>query len=293
MRRVVKIAVISVAALFAIAMLAALPNPKDANISIAIARTLRISGLPQLAIPFYTYTMERAPKHGIVPRSRGLAYHAMGKHDAAIADYDLSEKLEPQVAYTNYLRAQTYAKLGRHEEVLKDLDTAVMKAPKDAKIRYYRAYYLLDNKKPWQAISDLNAVVAMHDPKSAGYYLVRRAHVYEDLGIASRMWADHFASCKGPARQKCMLKSILHVKKRQKEREDRKREIAKFEQMTAEDRKRSAEFRHLYATLTMEPQELQFRIHRSNSLIESKQYWPAISELSTIVAMRHPKWTRS
>ena len=88
-----------------------------------------------------------------------------------------------------------------------------------------------------------------------------------------------------------MLKRILHVKKRQKEQEHWKRETVKTKQMLVENRKWHKELRHLEATIKMEPKELQFLIHRSNSLIESKKYWPAISDLSTIVAMRNPKWT--
>lgn len=125
--------------------------------------TLRQSGYPRPAIPFYTATIFYSPGSWMIYEARGLAYATIGQHDAAISNFDQTLKINPKGHFAMLLRGVAKSEKGSFAEALSDLNAAVEMTRKTP----YHPFYLLYLAKTqiaagqlWSGILALNDVMA-------------------------------------------------------------------------------------------------------------------------------------
>ncbi len=121
------------------------------------------------AIENYTKSIKLNPQNANAYNNRGLAKHALEKHQEAIADYNKAIELNPKdaVAYNN--RGFTNYALGEHKAVIADFSKAIELDSKYAMAYYNRglANHYLENYKA--AIADYNKAIEFNSQFSGAY----------------------------------------------------------------------------------------------------------------------------
>ena len=147
-------------------------NYAEAFVSMTLARTLRVAGLPSLSIPFYTFTLYCAPYGARILEGRAASYIAMKDYSAALDDLNLSLQLEPKSADAWNARGYVHAMAGRAQDALRDHTAAARLEPDNVDALNGRAWALYKVGKPQEAVSTLDRAIALA-PQDADA-LVRR-----------------------------------------------------------------------------------------------------------------------
>jgi lipoprotein NlpI len=86
------------------------------------ARAAHAKGDTKVALELAGKAITADPKDGRGPLLRGILYETLGKHDEAVADFDLCLKLDPDCAEAYDRRGSEQFKRGRIAESLADFD---------------------------------------------------------------------------------------------------------------------------------------------------------------------------
>jgi tetratricopeptide (TPR) repeat protein len=101
----------------------------------------------------------------------GLASHARGEFEQAMADYKLALLLDPKNAFTHLHRGTAYAEQGQVNRALADYDQALRTAPALIEALVARGHILLEQQNYAEALNDFNAVIRQHVEDPALYYI--------------------------------------------------------------------------------------------------------------------------
>ncbi len=93
-------------------------------------------GEPERAVEFATQALRVRPGHPEVLGNRGAALRLLGRHDAALIDYDAALALAPRAPDLRNNRGVALAALGRHEEAIEEYRHALDAAPRFADALY-------------------------------------------------------------------------------------------------------------------------------------------------------------
>ena len=90
--------------------------------------------------------------------ARGNAKHHLGQHFAAIADYDIAIRLNPDHADAYNNRGNAKSALGQHFAAIADYDIAIRLNPDDARAYYNRGIAKAQLNRTWRRsrISELH-----------------------------------------------------------------------------------------------------------------------------------------
>jgi len=145
-------------------------------------RCASIANNPDLAIQHCTKAIESGKFTGDslaqLHYNRGIEWAAKSNYDRAIADYDVSIKLNPRVSDVYFNRGNAWGSKGDHDRAIADYDAALKLNPKDASSHTGRAFELTAKGEYARAVADYDAAVQFN-PKSSGTLLARgRVHFY-------------------------------------------------------------------------------------------------------------------
>jgi lipoprotein NlpI len=109
---------------------------------------------------------------------RGVAWHAKGDNDLAIADYSEAIRLDPKLASAYNNRGVAWHAKGDDDRAIADCNEAIRLNPKFADAYDSRGFVWRAKGDNDRAIADYNEAIRLH-PKSAGAYRGRGAiHLY-------------------------------------------------------------------------------------------------------------------
>ena len=80
-----------------------------------------------------------SPAYAQAYNNRGVAQAKLGRHGAAIGDYDQAIRLQPESAEPYYNRGAAKERLGQFEEAIADYDQAILVQPDDVEAYRNRA----------------------------------------------------------------------------------------------------------------------------------------------------------
>ena len=124
------------------------------------------------AIADYDSTIRLKPDLAKAYNNRGIAKRKLGQHFAAIADYDTAIRLKPDDADAYYNRGIAKDKLGQHFAAIADYDIAIRLKP-DLAIAYYNRGIAKDDLgQHFAAIADYDTAIRLK-PDYAYAYLNR------------------------------------------------------------------------------------------------------------------------
>lgn len=139
------------------------------------------------AIDLYTAAIRIAP-HSVIYNSRGLKNAALGRWKAAIADYGLAIKLDPQYAKAYYYRGGVHYKLRNWEKAIADY-TRALDLLSD---RLDKAMAHNERGLGYFALGKLDAAIADFDQAIA--LSPQDANAYYNRGLAHRESGDRCAA---------------------------------------------------------------------------------------------------
>jgi len=141
------------------------------------------------AIADYDQTIKLKPDLAVAYTIRGNVYYFKGEYDRAIADYNQTIKLKPDDADVYQLRGFTYFVKGEYDRAIADYDQIVKLKPEDADAYSFRGwnYYLKGEYD--RAIADYDEAFKLKPNDADTYY--NRAITYADKGEFGRAIADY------------------------------------------------------------------------------------------------------
>lgn len=145
-------------------------------------RCASIANNPDLAIQHCTKAIESGKFTGDslaqLHYNRGIEWAAKNNYDRAIADYDVSIKLNPRVSDVFFNRGNAWGSKGDHDRAIADYDAAIRLNPKDASSYAGRAFELTAKGEYARAVADYDTAIQFN-PKSSGTLLARgRVRLY-------------------------------------------------------------------------------------------------------------------
>ncbi|MFC2101540.1 SMI1/KNR4 family protein [Bacteroidota bacterium] len=144
--------------------------------------------LPDEIIERTTAQIEDDPTNAWFYTERGLALHALGRNNEALADFNTSIELEDGDAFSYFARGVLFEDLNKSRAALIDFDSAVKLEPDDAYYLNCRARVLCDMEKYEPALSDMNRVIEMDEDYVLAYYT--RERIYRALGENGKAHKD-------------------------------------------------------------------------------------------------------
>ena len=108
----------------------------------------------------------------IAYKYRGIAKSKLGEYVAAISDFDMALRLNPNDTGAYTYRAFAKRDLGEHFSAISDYDAAIRLTPDDAKLYMLRAFTKSDLGEHFSAISDYDAAIRL-TPNDAKLYNLR------------------------------------------------------------------------------------------------------------------------
>lgn len=153
----------------ALAAIAA-PTPGSADVRLFARECAALENSPQKTIRFCTRALE-TQRLGAKPQAqvlvnRAVAFSALDRPDAALADYDQAAALYPWLFETWPNRGRTLLRLGRPLDAFESFERALSLRPNDTPSKIGRAAALIAGGAPDRALEDLDAVL-VEEPRNA------------------------------------------------------------------------------------------------------------------------------
>ena len=126
-------------------------------------------GRHQDAIADYDITIRLKSDYAEAYSNRGTAKNLLGRHQDAIADYDKAIRLKPDYAGAYDGRGSTKYLLGRSQDAIANYDQAIRLEPDDVHAYYHRGQANATLEKYNEAFADYNKVIYMR-PNYAEVY---------------------------------------------------------------------------------------------------------------------------
>lgn len=141
-----------------------------------------ITGNPTLALEVCTRVIEfgglARPQLAQAYYNRGTEWASQGKHDRAVADFNMAIELEPKLAVAHYNRALSWSSLGESDRAIAGYDSVLQLAPNDMNARIGRAMELNVRGDHKRAVADYDEVVRVDPNAASGYFGRARAKYY-------------------------------------------------------------------------------------------------------------------
>ena len=152
-------------------------------------------GRPDAAIADYDVALKLNPEFAAAFHDRASAHGEMGQLDQAIQDYDQAIRIEPTLASAFQNRGAAYFTKGDYERALQDFDQAIRLSPDDATTWSSRCFAKALQGRATQALPDCEQSLKLR-PDDA-YALNSRALVHLQLRNLAAASADSAAAVKG------------------------------------------------------------------------------------------------
>ena len=156
-----------------------------------------VSGDPALAIQVCTRAIEYAslerPELAKAYHARGAEWASQGKHERAIADFDVALELDPKLDAVFYNRALSRSARGELERAIADYDAAIKLRPGRANAHIGRAAEWTAKGDYKRAIADYDQALRIESLSSSSYFGRGRARFYasEFMSAASDFYRAH------------------------------------------------------------------------------------------------------
>lgn len=124
----------------------------------------------EAVINAYDSALGLNPDYAEVYNNRGVARHALGQYEGAIADYDLALRLNPDYANAYNNRGIARGNLGQHEAAIADFDSALRLNPDYTEAYYNRGIARLGLGQHEAAIADYDAALRLNPNYAKAYY---------------------------------------------------------------------------------------------------------------------------
>lgn len=128
-----------------------------------------------------TALLAAQPENAELYLERGELYRQVENWDAALADYERAQKLDPALYVIDFARGRLYLETGRAPRAKTALDRFLEKFPNHAEARMMRARALVQMRQTVAAIADYDVAIAQSAPPSPDLYH-ERAKAIADLG---------------------------------------------------------------------------------------------------------------
>lgn len=116
-------------------------DPKNVQLRVQIAQLYLAGGWPRKAIEYTSQILQDVPDNWIAHRGRGDAYLAIGKHEEAIADFEVALKLAPE--HSGILNNFAWVLATTPEDKLRNAERSIELATKACEITKYEESHIL------------------------------------------------------------------------------------------------------------------------------------------------------
>lgn len=130
-----------------------------------------------LAIEYYSKSLNKCPNNANVYTNRGAAYGDKGEYERAIQDFNKAIKLDPKNAVAYYNRGFSYQNKGEYDKAIQDFNKAIALNTKYAEAYNNRGISYYNKGEYDKAIQDYNKVIELN-PKYAAAYNNRGGSYY-------------------------------------------------------------------------------------------------------------------
>jgi tetratricopeptide (TPR) repeat protein len=139
---------------------------------------------PEKALEYLSEAIRLDPSHPALYALRATGYHALGRYQRAIGNYDKAIRLAPRVAEGYFARGVLYDEMGQHQQAIRDYDKSITLKPTYAPPYSARgtAYHNLGQYS--RAVEDHEQAIRL-DPKLLSAY-IGQALAYEELAQFDR-----------------------------------------------------------------------------------------------------------
>jgi tetratricopeptide (TPR) repeat protein len=134
----------------------------------------------QSELSIWNHTVQNCPLNDRAYLSRGSAYWASGRLDAALSDYDRCIALNPRYAKAYIGRGNVLGEMGRYDEALKDYERALRLKPDLADAHNGRGSVLAYQGRFDEAIGEFNRAIALEPDFAQAHY--NRATAFDAKG---------------------------------------------------------------------------------------------------------------
>lgn len=212
---------------------------ENAAAKVQEASSALLRGNIEQAVTAYTDALQDASlandRRAAILNDRGVASSRLGRHKAALDDYNRAVQLFPEYAPVYNNRGNTLLQLGLAQEALKDFDRAIALAPGYAPAYNNRAGALIQLGKTEQAIRDYTSAITLMPQSVApltgrGRALLEENRPYAALRDFSRAVS---ADSRSAAAYRARARAAMAVDRIEEAIEDLSRAIA-FEPDSAE-----------------------------------------------------------
>jgi tetratricopeptide (TPR) repeat protein len=140
------------------------------------------------AIADYDQTIKLKPDLVVAYHNRGVAYYSKGDYNRALADSDQAIKLKPDYAEAYNNRGNTFNKKDNHDRAIADYDQAVRLKPDYAEAYFNRGLSYADKGECDQATADYNQSIKLKPDFAEAYN--NRGNTYRAKGDYDRAITD-------------------------------------------------------------------------------------------------------
>jgi tetratricopeptide (TPR) repeat protein len=140
------------------------------------------------ALADYDMAIRLDPNHASAYANRGKTYHELGLHTQALADLDAAVRLDPSYALAYSIRGNIYRALGRHAEAMDGHDAAIRLDPSFAPSYSNRGGTRAALGRHAEALADLDAAIRLNPSYAGAYY--NRGATYAAMGRHAEAMAE-------------------------------------------------------------------------------------------------------
>ncbi len=144
-----------------------------------------------LAVDFYTKSLENDPDFAQAYNNRGVARLEDGHPYEAIQDYNQAIAIDPKYYEAVFNRAYAYENVGKIENALNDVNLLEGVFPDSAYIYFYKGLLLTNNRQYPSGIQNFKKSIDLDTTNLDAYVNLSTLYYFQDQIDSSRFWLKY------------------------------------------------------------------------------------------------------